>query len=146
MSPGANAVVRKSSESTVTVPDAPSFRAMIEQTDAAAASGAASTGLEELSRICGIPDRLLLPKGTKEGLEMVLLAFVSDGETDHTDTFEVGGHYGGTHAHCGIHGQKYPDKRAMGFPIDRNIIDFRMTAKITNFKNTLVKVYHKTSE
>merc|ERR1712138_247611 len=81
-----------------------------------------------------------------EGLEMVLMSFVSDGSTDHTDTFQVGGYYGGTHAHCGVHGQKYPDKRAMGYPIDRQILDFRMTASVTNFKNTLVYVYHKKSE
>merc|ERR1719153_1807149 len=119
---------------------------MIDKTEETLAFGAETTSLEELSRTCGIPDRLLLPKGKEEGLEMVLMSFVSDGATDHTDTFEVGGHYGGTHAHCGIHGQKYPDKRPMGFPIDRNILDFRMTAGVTNFKNTLVNVYHKKSE
>ena len=138
--------MRKSSESAVTVPDNKSFNKMIEQTDAAVASGAATTGLEELSRSCGIPDRLLLPKGKEEGLEMVLMSFVSDGTTDHTDTFQEGGHYVGTHAHCGIHGQKYPDKRPMGFPIDRQITDFRMTGTVTNFKNTLVHVYHKKAE
>jgi len=144
--PGSNTVVRKSSESAVTVPDSPSFAEIIEKTDAAVASGATTHGMEDLSRTCGIPDRLLLPKGKEEGLEMVLMSFVSDGTTDHTDTFEVGGHYGGTHAHCGIHGQKYPDKRAMGFPIDRQITDFRMTGTVTNFKNTIVQVYHKKAE
>jgi len=146
LAPGANTIVRKSSESAVTVPDIPSFREIITGTDAALAAGADSTGFEVLSRTCGIPDRLLLPKGKEEGLEMVLMSFVSDGTTDHTDSFQVDGHYGGTHAHCGIHGQKYPDKRAMGFPIDRQILDFRMTGSVTNFKNTLVYVYHKKSE
>merc|ERR1739838_978634 len=117
----------------------------IEQTDAAVAGGAAESGFESASRTWGIPDRLLLPKGKEKGLEMVLMSFVSDGTTDHTDTFEVGGHYGGTHAHCGIHGQMYPDKRPMGFSIDRQILDFRMTGQVTNFKNTLVYVYHKKS-
>merc|ERR1719402_1915317 len=146
LAPGANTIVRKSSESTVTVPDSPSFQAMIDKTDETLAAGAASTTLEELSRTCGIPDRLLLPKGKEEGLEMVLMSFVSDGKTDHTETFEVGGRYGGTHAHCGIHGQKYPDKRAMGYPIDRQMLDFRMTGTVTNFKNTLVYVYHKNNK
>merc|ERR1711887_535297 len=146
LAPGANTIVRKASESDVTVPDSLSFENMIKQTDEALAAGAESTGLEKLSRTCGLPDRLLLPKGKEEGLEVVLMSFVSDGATDHTDTFQVGGHYGGTHAHCGIHGQKSPDKRAMGFPIDRQIVDFRMTATVTNFKNTLVYVYHKGAE
>merc|ERR1719370_325515 len=146
LAPGANTIVRKSSESAVTVPDLPSFAHMMKTTDAAVAANAESSGLENLSRNCGIPDRLLLPKGKEEGLEMVLMAFISDGSTDHTDTFEVDEHYDGTHAHCGIHGQKYPDKRPMGFPIDRQILNFRMTASVTNFKNTLVKVYHKKSK
>jgi len=146
LAPGANTVVRKSSESAVTVPDLPSFAKMVETTDAAIASGASTSGLEVLSRQCGIPDRMLLPKGKAEGLEMVLMSFVSDGSNDHTETFQVGGHYGGTHAHCGIHGQSYPDKRPMGFPIDRNIVDFRMTGSVTNFKNTVVNIYHKNSE
>jgi len=143
LAPGANTIVRKSTESAVTVPDSPSFQQMIDITEEKLAAGAATTSLEELSRTCGIPDRLLLPKGKEEGLEMVLMSFVSNGATDHTDTFQVGGHYGGTHAHCGIHGQKYPDKRAMGYPIDRQMLDFRMTATVTNFKNTLVHIFHK---
>ena len=146
MTPGANTIIRKSSESAVTVPDSPSFAEMMEKTDAAVAAHAETSGLENLSRNCGIPDRLLLPKGKEEGLEMILMSFISDGSHDHTDTFEVDDHYDGTHAHCGIHGQKYPDKRPMGFPIDRQILNFRMTASVTNFKNTLVKVYHKKSE
>ena len=146
MVPGDNTIVRKSSESAVTVPDLPSFAEMMEKTDAAVAAHAETSGLESLSRNCGIPDRLLLPKGKEEGLEMVLMAFISDGSHDHTDTFEVDEHYDGTHAHCGIHGQKYPDKRPMGFPIDRQITDFRMTASVTNFKNTLVNIYHKKSD
>merc|ERR1711970_564147 len=146
LAPGANTIVRKASESAVTVPDSLSFENMIKQTDEALAAGAESTGLEKLSRTCGLPDRWLIRKGKEEGLEMVLMSFVSDGATDHTDTFQVGGFYGGTHAHCGVHGQKYPDKRAMGYPIDRQILDFRMTASVTNFKNTLVYVYHKKTE
>merc|ERR1712190_100103 len=146
LAPGANTIVRKSTESAVTVPDSTSFQTMIDKTEETLAAGAETTTLEELSRNCGIPDRLLLPKGKEEGLEMVLMSFVSDGATDHTDTFQVGGHYGGTHAQCGIHGQKYPDKRAMGYPIDRQMTDFRMTASVTNFKNVLVHVYHKKSE
>merc|ERR550519_2676932 len=146
LTPGANTIVRKSSESAVTVPDLPSFAEMMEKTDAAVAAHAETSGLENLSRNCGIPDRLLLPKGKEEGLEMILMSFISDGSHDHTDTFEVDEHYDGTHAHCGIHGQKYPDKRPMGYPIDRQITDFRMTATVTNFKNTLVKIFHKKSE
>merc|ERR1711913_159685 len=61
-------------------------------------------------------------------------------------TIDVNDEFGGTHAHCGIHGQKVPDVRAMGYPLDRPIVDFKMTASIPNFKTNLIKIYHKPSE
>merc|ERR1711872_367917 len=148
LAPGANTILRDAKMSTVTIPDIPSFNYIKEKTDAAIASGSLSSGLEEYARGCGIPDRLLLPKGKENGLEMVLMAFLEDGEADKADDFtiDVNNEFGGTHAHCGIHGQKVPDKRAMGYPLDRPILDFRMTASIPNFKTNLVKVYHKPSE
>jgi len=145
LAPGANTIVRKSSESSVTVPDSVSFEALIEKADAAVSAGQEASGMESFSRNCGIPDRLLLPKGNEQGLEFALWALVSDGSHDHTDSFKVDGHYGGTHAHCGIHGQKYPDLRPMGYPLDRQITNPRISEKITNFKSTYVKVYHKSN-
>merc|ERR1711872_997290 len=148
LAPGANTILRDAKMSTVTIPDIPSFNYIKEKTDAAIAAGSESSGLEEYARGCGIPDRLLLPKGKENGLEMALMAFLEDGEADKADDFtiDVNNEFGGTHAHCGIHGQKVPDKRAMGYPLDRPILDFRMTASIPNFKTNLVKVYHKPSE
>ena len=148
VAPGANTILRDSKMSTVTVPDIPSFDYIKEKTEASLASGSESSGLEQYSRSCGIPDRLYLPKGKENGLEMVLMAFLEDAEADKADDFtiDVNSEFGGTHAHCGIHGQKIPDKRAMGYPLDRPILDFRMTASIPNFKTNLVKVYHKPSE
>jgi len=148
LTPGENLIVRDAKKSTVTIPDIPSFDLIKEKTDAAVAAGAELTGLEEFGRSCGIPDRLLLPKGKENGLEMVLMAFLEDAEADKADDFtiDVNSEFGGTHAHCGIHGHKVPDKRAMGYPLDRPITDFRMTAAIPNFKTSLVKVYHKPSK
>ncbi|CAL4121185.1 unnamed protein product [Meganyctiphanes norvegica] len=148
LAPGANTVIRPAEKSTVTIPDIPSFDFMKEKTDAAVAAGADATGLEEFGRSCGIPNRLLLPKGKENGLEMVLMAFLEDGEADKADDFtiDVNSEFGGTHAHCGIRGQKVPDKRALGYPLDRSITDFRMTAAVPNFKTSLVNVYHKPSD
>ncbi|CAL4113977.1 unnamed protein product, partial [Meganyctiphanes norvegica] len=143
LTPGENHIIRKSSESSVTVPDSKSFAYLIEKADAAVAAGQEHSGMEEYSRNCGIPDRLLLPKGDEQGLEFNLWAFVSDGSHDHTETFEIEGNYGGTHSHCGIHGQKYPDTRPMGYPLDRKYTDFRMAGTVSNFYRTTVKVYHK---
>ncbi|WP_432214996.1 hypothetical protein, partial [Salmonella enterica] len=52
--------MRKSSESAVTVPDVPSFQSLIDAAD----SG--SVDLHEFERSCGIPNRMLLPKGKKD--------------------------------------------------------------------------------
>ncbi|MBD5003862.1 hypothetical protein GUF49_20565, partial [Xanthomonas citri pv. citri] len=78
---GDNHIKRKSSESSVTVPDVPSFASLIHDADAAVASGS-DLHLEEFDRSCGIPQRLLLPKGTEEGLDFLLVVAVSDGTTD----------------------------------------------------------------
>jgi len=148
LAPGANTIVRDAKKSTVTVPDIPSFDYIKEKTDASVAAGSQASGLEQYSRSCGIPDRLYLPKGKENGLEMVLMAFLEDAEADKADDFtiDVNNEFGGTHAHCGIHGQKVPDVRAMGYPLDRPIVDFKMTASIPNFKTNLIKIYHKPSE
>merc|ERR1712071_674408 len=75
-----------------TVPDSVSFATLIEKADAAVAAGQEASGMEDFSRNCGIPDRLLLPKGNEQGLEFALFAFVNDGSDDHTDSFDLDGH------------------------------------------------------
>jgi len=148
LAPGENTILRDAAMSTVTIDDIPSFEYIKEQTDAAIAGGSDSTGIEELYRNCGIPNRLLLPKGKETGLEMVLMAFLEDGIADSADDFtpDPNNEMGGTHSLCGVHGQKIPDTRAMGFPLDRRILDPRMTATVPNFATALVKVFHKPSE
>merc|ERR550519_1519974 len=148
LAPGDNSILRDAAMSTVTISDIPSFEYIKEQTDAAVASGSDSTGIEKLYRNCGIPNRMLLPKGKETGLDMVLMGFLEDGVADSADDFtpDPSDEMGGTHAHCGVHGQKIPDTRAMGYPLDRPIVDFRMTASVPNFKTNLVKIFHKPSE
>ncbi|WP_348226114.1 hypothetical protein, partial [Salmonella enterica] len=104
LGPGNNHIVRKSSESAVTVPDVPSFQSLIDAAD----SG--SVDLHEFERSCGIPNRMLLPKGKKDGMEFSLWLAVTDGKHDLTHSNGDPEH-GGTHALCGVHGESYPDKR-----------------------------------
>merc|ERR1719369_1856324 len=87
----------------------------------------------------------MLPKGKENGLQMILMAFLEDGEADAAEGFtvEANNEYGGTHAHCGIHGQRFPDKRAMGFPLDRPLVYQRLIASIPNFRIGLVFIKHK---
>ena len=140
MAPGANTIVRHAADSSVTVPDVPSFHALIEAADAAVAAGE-ELHQEQYERACGIPNRLLLPKGTSEGMEFVLAVAVTDGETDEQhDILEKQDVHG--HAQCGVHGEKYPDHLPMGFPLDRHIEDERILLSSPNVKYTIVKITH----
>nr|AEC46861.1 hemocyanin [Macrobrachium nipponense] len=135
LAPGNNHIVRKSTDSSVTVPDVPSFQSLINAAD----SG--SFDMHDFERSCGIPNRMLLPKGKRDGMEFVLWLAVTDGKHDLTHSNGDPEH-GGTHALCGVHGETYPDKRPMGFPLDRSIPDRRVFDETTNIKFTHVKVYH----
>lgn len=141
MTPGSNHIVRKSTESSVTVPDPPSMKFLMEKTDEALANHA-ELDLHEYQRSCGIPDRMLLPKGKTDGMDFVLFVALTNGDEDkafeNSDDLE----HIGTHSHCGIHGEKYPDKRPMGYPLDRHIPDKRVLLETTNVKQEYVKVYH----
>ena len=140
MTPGANSITRHSSDSSVTVPDVPSFKKLIHDTEEAIANNE-DLHFEEFDRACGIPNRLLLPKGTTEGMEFVLAVAVTDGESDELhDALEAQGAHG--HAQCGVHGEKYPDHMPMGFPLDRHIDDERVLLGCSNVKYTVVTVKH----
>jgi hypothetical protein len=141
LAPGSNTVTRASSDSSVTVPDVPSFKKLIADTEAAIASGE-DIHFEDYDRSCGIPNRLLIPKGTTEGMEFVLAVAVTDGETDsqHEILEKQGAH---SHSQCGVHGEKYPDHQPMGFPLDRRIEDERVLLSSTNVKYSIVKITHK---
>jgi len=141
LTPGGNHVVRKSSESSVTVPDTPHFKTLIEAADEAVASGSAFD-MHEYDRSCGIPNRMLLPKGKPDGMEFALVLAVTDGSYDATHDDAESSEHGGTHAHCGSHGDTYPDKRPMGFPMDRRIPDRRVFDETPNFKYHIVKIFH----
>merc|ERR1711973_253575 len=132
LAPGENHIVRSSEVSSVTVPDIPSFRGIAEKTKAAISSGG-DLDLHEFTRGCGIPNRLLLPKGNTEGMEFDLVVAVTDGSKDAAiEGLEKADH--GSHAHCGIHGETYPDKQPMGFPLDRKIPDDRLSFNAPNIK------------
>ncbi|KAL7645646.1 UNVERIFIED_CONTAM: hypothetical protein RMT77_004032 [Armadillidium vulgare] len=137
---GDNHVERKSSDASTTVPDIPSFHTLIEKADAAVASGS-DLDLSEYTRSCGIPNRLLLPKGNTEGLDFALVVAVTDGSKDAAIEGLEKDEHGGTHAQCGIHGEVYPDKRPLGFPLDRQIPDERVLLKFPNIHKEVVTIH-----
>nr|CAR94713.1 hemocyanin subunit 3 precursor [Xibalbanus tulumensis] len=120
LDPGENVIVRKSDESTVTIPDPPSYAQLVKEVEDAL-SGTSVLKVHKFHRHCGIPDRMLLPKGKVGGMEFMLLVVVTDGGADKGVTIHDDHIYGGSTSLCGIRGEKYPDKRALGFPFDRYI-------------------------
>uniref|UniRef100_A0A2P2HVZ7 Hemocyanin subunit 1 n=1 Tax=Hirondellea gigas TaxID=1518452 RepID=A0A2P2HVZ7_9CRUS len=138
---GDNHIKRKSSQSSVTSPDIPSFSKLIHDADAAVASGS-DLHLEEFERSCGIPNRMLLPKGTTQGMEFALVVAVTDASEDSQhDSLEATEAH--AHAQCGVIGETYPDHQPMGFPLDRHIPDERVFLHSGNVGYTIVKVFHK---
>jgi hypothetical protein len=117
---GENTIVRKSSESAVTIPDPMSTKALRKQVDDAIA-GTGSLEVDKDVRHCGVPDRLLLPKGKTTGMKYTLFVMLSDFEEDKVNDLPHDYEYGGSHAYCGTINHKYPDKKPMGYPLDRKI-------------------------
>lgn len=138
---GQNKITRKSSESSVTVPDRMHYADIMLKADEAVEKGE-ELHLEEFVEGCGIPNRMLLPKGKKSGMYFVLAVAVTDGEED----LAVAGFEKEDHkrhfAHCGVHGEKYPDKKPLGYPLDRKVPDTRVFFETPNFYRTYVKIYH----
>jgi hypothetical protein len=68
---------------------------------------------------CGWPYTLLLPRGTKEGLDFRLLVMLSSNDLTMGDT----GAKCTSMSYCGLKDAEYPDKRPMGYPFDRPLPD-----------------------
>ncbi|WP_370466981.1 hypothetical protein, partial [Salmonella enterica] len=68
----------------------PSFQSLIDAAD----SG--SFSMPEFERSCGIPNRMLLPKGKKNGMDFALILAVTDGSYDLTHS-DAESEHGGTH-------------------------------------------------
>ncbi|XP_045606903.2 pseudohemocyanin-2-like [Procambarus clarkii] len=137
LTPGNNHIVRKSVESTVTVPDVPSIKTLQDMTEAAL-NGGTELHLEQFVSATGLPNRLLIPKGNEAGMEFKLVVAVTDGTADaaidNLETLTKFHHYG----YKGV----YPDKKPHGYPLDRRVPDERVFHEIPNFAETIVKVYN----
>nr|SMH67864.1 PPO3 [Scolopendra dehaani] len=107
-------VTRKSRDSSVIIPDAKTTQNI----------------REELQKDdpwqhycgCGLPSHLLVPRGKREGMNFMTFVMITDATKDKVyeeddDVCKTAPSY------CGILNKKYPDKRAMGFPFDRQISD-----------------------
>jgi len=142
LSAGSNTVLRKSSESSVTIDDRMHYSELIKKADEAVAGGSDLPHSTE-HRACGHPHRMLLPKGKPEGMDFEYFVAITSGEDAIYDDMADNEH-GSTHAYCGIQGQEYPDKRPMGFPLDRRVPNDR-AFKVPNIKWETVSIHHKES-
>nr|WMS58705.1 hemocyanin [Alvinocaris sp.] len=138
LTPGENHIVRKSCDSAVTVKDVPSFKSLIARADEALSTGQ-ELDLHEFESATGMPNRFLLPKGHRNGMEFDLVVFVSDGSADAAmDNL----HEMKDFIHYGANGV-YPDKRPHGYPFDRRVDDERIFHEVSNFGQTIVKIYNR---
>ncbi|GFY67427.1 hemocyanin C chain [Trichonephila inaurata madagascariensis] len=114
LKPGTNTVERRSIDSSVTLSKQPTLKELLQ------GKGTDRRGDEYCS--CGWPDHLLIPKGDSSGMKFHLFAiftnYFEDTVNDHGRTNECVDAV----SYCGAKDQLYPDKRAMGFPWDREIV------------------------
>lgn len=113
-----NTIERKSTESSVTIPFEATFRNLER------GRPTSGTALEDFNFCgCGWPQHMLIPRGTPEGFQCVLFAMITNIEGDRVE--QSSSSSGGAKkcddasSYCGVRDSKYPDKRAMGFPFDR---------------------------
>lgn len=141
LQPGNNFIKRRSDESTVTIPFERSFR-RVGEADTPKAG-------DDLARFrfcgCGWPQHMLLPKGSKSGMQFDLYVMISDYTGDAVQQkSSVQGICNDSSSFCGLKDMLYPDKRSMGFPFDRrlngaNLAEFVGTYGNMASQNVIIK-------
>ncbi|KAL0267125.1 UNVERIFIED_CONTAM: hypothetical protein PYX00_009480 [Menopon gallinae] len=117
LKPNQNVIERKSTDSSVTIPFETTFRNL----DQGRPTG--GSGLAQFNFCgCGWPQHMLIPRGAPRGFECELFIMISNIEGDRVQ--QTGGADDNpcniAQSYCGLRDKKYPDRRAMGFPFDRN--------------------------
>lgn len=126
MNAGTNKIVRNSQDCFFTVPDPePSemyYKKMLNGLDG-------SESFSYTERVYGFPERLLLPKGKKDGVPIQFFVYVSpvEGEPIYYESRIFGGY-------------KF-DNRPFGFPLDRPVHNFHYDGP--NMMLRSAHIYHK---
>uniref|UniRef100_A0A240PK95 Tyrosinase copper-binding domain-containing protein n=1 Tax=Anopheles epiroticus TaxID=199890 RepID=A0A240PK95_9DIPT len=144
LTPGINNIIRRSVNSSVTIPYERTFRNV-------ANSNIGDTNFRFCG--CGWPSHMLVPKGDPIGVEYDLFAMLSNHDRDRVNPlFDERTGCNDAHSFCGLRDRTYPDARNMGFPFDRRVAntvrsfqDFvapyqnmRVTTITIRFTNTVV--------
>ncbi|GBO02667.1 Hemocyanin F chain [Araneus ventricosus] len=131
VAPGKNTIARKSRESSVTIAPTPKFSQLL--------AGEVPTESNAEFCSCGWPDHLLIPRGNHKGMDFYLFVMLTDYEQDYVDGPTDTPVCADAVSYCGVKDQKYPDKKAMGFPFDR-VIKARTIPEFSSPNMTFQKV------
>ncbi|KAG8238333.1 hypothetical protein J437_LFUL018618 [Ladona fulva] len=110
----AQVIERQSTSSSITIPFTRTFRDL----------EARPTGQGSLDAFnycgCGWPQHMLIPKGSPEGFPCHLFVMISNIDGDRVEGINnEDGACTEAQSFCGIRDNRYPDRRAMGYPFDR---------------------------
>ncbi|RHZ77128.1 hypothetical protein Glove_185g52 [Diversispora epigaea] len=88
---------------------------------------------------CGYPFNLVIPRGNRDGLKFKLVVFLSNGELDKTDSVRKCESL----SFCGFQelAGKYPDKKEMGYPFNRPLINGDLKDTFGDMKNVAIKEF-----
>nr|AAG00991.1 prophenoloxidase II [Armigeres subalbatus] len=114
LNPGENSIVRRSDQSSVTIPYEVTFRSI----------AVASQPVLVVYRFCGCgwPSQLVIPKGLPEGMPFDLFAMLTDYTEDSVEQeLDENVDCNDSHSFCGLRDRLYPDRRPMGYPFDRRM-------------------------
>ncbi|XP_022160595.1 phenoloxidase 2-like [Myzus persicae] len=113
---GRNEIVRRSIESSVTIPHEITYRNQGSNRPAANSDAAPMFNFCG----CGWPQNMLIAKGSSEGFQCQLFVMVSNGEIDQVANAQGDGQTcDDASSYCGVLNSRYPDARSMGYPFDR---------------------------
>ncbi|KAG5336519.1 HEXA protein, partial [Acromyrmex charruanus] len=130
LKPGTNKIERNSYESIYVVPDEVPSEILYKKVMKTIEGGETFT---YPGQIYGFPDRLILPKGKKEGMPFKLFVCVS--YFDETRAIKVD---------SPIWGPRVMDSLPLGYPLDRPVHAFNFT--VPNFYIRDVLIFHKQAE
>ncbi|XP_055317646.1 phenoloxidase subunit 1-like [Sitodiplosis mosellana] len=135
--PGTSKLMRKSIDSSVTIPYDRTFPMQRDE------NVFLSDQPEDVQTICmcGWPQHMLLPKGPEDGYPYRIFAMISDYKFDKVDQEPSNGVCNDNYIMCGLRNRKYPDRRPLGFPFDRPAADGVTTVDdfVSYFNNMIAK-------
>ncbi|KAK7794457.1 hypothetical protein R5R35_003821 [Gryllus longicercus] len=112
LEPGLRTIIRWSNESTVTVDPKHTFLNVDKLPP-----GRPDQRTDKCN--CGWPQHMLIPRGHAEGKHSTLFVMISDYDKERVEQkVEPDACWKG-YSYCGLLGHRYPDKRPLGFPLDR---------------------------